>query len=296
MNALDKLEAVEISVDNRISETDRQFCEAHQTAYKEAKEMLSELKYIWEDTLNRQHQLLEPYETSKYTLDKYISIPNFSVKDIQQRLECIHRVFIENLVEHFNSVYNVSLDSKEIADILLPNKPERYYPSDSTEAAKQYQQQLKTLMVDYKDVLDRILIQLGGRTFHERALDELKEKCHKAAWNTYHGKAEYELKNDTIRFAYGCSFKDWVDKWEVNDSLKEILRGLSYFETGIFGAYPSGISRLLGWDRMEYPLVEFSGCTKLQSLRMFKNGRTDVKFRSRVYARQFVTQFLGLAC
>ena len=63
MNALEKLQAVQISADNRISEADRRFCKAHQSAYKEAKDMLSELKYIWEDALNRQHQLLEPADT-----------------------------------------------------------------------------------------------------------------------------------------------------------------------------------------------------------------------------------------
>lgn len=43
MNALDKLAAVQIEADNRVSETDRQFCEAHQAAYMDAKASLNEL-------------------------------------------------------------------------------------------------------------------------------------------------------------------------------------------------------------------------------------------------------------
>lgn len=296
MNALDKLDAVQIEADNQISEADRRFCKAHQSAYKEAKDMLSELKYIWEDALNRQHQLLEPYETSRYTLDKYISVPNFSVRDIEQRLENIHRVFINNLVDHFNSVYKVSLDSQEITDTLLPQKPKSDCFSPNTEAVDEYEKMMRSMTVEHKDVLDQIFIQLGGRTFLERALDEIKEACHKAAWCTYSGKAEYELKNDAVRFTYGCRFDTMFDKWEVNDSMKEILRGLAYFETEAFGHYPTGIANLLDWSYKEDPTVSFSTYTKLQSLRMFKNGRVDVKFKSKDYASRFVSEFLGVVC
>ena len=290
------MNAVPISADNRISEADRQFCKAHQSAYKEAKDMLSELKYIWEDALNRQHQLLEPYETSRYNLDKYISVPNFSVRDIQQRLENIHRVFIDNLVDHFNSVYKVSLDSRGIIDTLLPQKPKSDCFSPNTEAVDEYEKMLRSMTVEHKDVLDQIFIQLGGRTFLERAVDEIKEECHKAAWCTYNGKAEYELKNDTVRFTYGCQFSDLFGQWELTDSMKKILRGLAYFESEILGYYPAAIENLLGWNRMEDPIVEFASCTKLQSLRMFKNGRADVKFKNKNYAGQFVSEYLGLVC
>ena len=53
MNALDKLAAVQIEADSRISETDRQFCEAHQAAYINAKASLDELEYMWTDIVSR---------------------------------------------------------------------------------------------------------------------------------------------------------------------------------------------------------------------------------------------------
>ena len=43
MNAMDKLSAVVIQADSRISNTDREFCQAHQSAYEAAKEALMEL-------------------------------------------------------------------------------------------------------------------------------------------------------------------------------------------------------------------------------------------------------------
>lgn len=293
MNALDKLDAVQVSADNRISETDRKFCEAHQAAYVDAKASLSELEYMWTDIVNRQAETLKPIEEIWNNVQRYIHLPHFSEQDIRNQLEELNELFISNLVRYFNHSYNVSLDSNTVIDVLLPHKPKSDYHSPNTEAIAGYHQKLRSMEVDYKDVLDQIFIQLGGRTFLERALDEIKEACHKAAWCTSTGKAEYELKSDTIRFTYGCRFESMFGKWELNDKMKSILIGLAYFETGTFGYYPAAISKLLGWSYREDPVVIFSNYTKLQSLRMFKNGRVDIKFKSKDYAGRFVSEFLG---
>ena len=296
MNALDKLNAVQIEADNRISETDRQFCEAHQAAYMDAKASLNELEYMWTDIVSRQSKLLEPAAAVWNNVQKYTYLPHFSEQDIRNQLEKLNDLFISNLVRYFNSRYKVSLDADSIIDMLLPHKPKKDYFSPNTEAVTEYHQKLRTMTVDYKEVLEQIFVQLGGRTFLERALDEIKEGCHKAAWHTYSGKAEYELKNDTVRFTYGCRFDTIFEKWSLNDSMKEILRGLAYFETEALGYYPAGIANLLDWSYKEEPVISFSTYTMLQSLRMFKNGRVDIKFKSKDYASRFVSEFLGLVC
>ena len=78
--------------------------------------------------------------------------------------------------------------------------------------------------------------------------------------------------------------------------MKKILRGLAYFESEILGYYPAAIENLLGYSRLEDPRVEFTSYTKLHSLRMFKNGRVDVKFKNKNYADQFASEYLGLVC
>lgn len=296
MNALDKLDAVEISADNRISEADRQFCEAHQAAYMDAKASLNELEYMWTDIVSRQSKLFEPAAAVWNNVQEYTHLPRFSEQDIQNQLEELNDLFISNLVRYFNDRYKVSLVSDAIIDLLLPHKPKNDYFSPNTEAMAEYHQKLRTMAVDYKEVLEQIFIQLGGRTFLERAQDEIKEACHKAAWWAYNGKAKYELKNDTIQFTNGCYFDTMFDKWKVNDSMQEILRGLAYFETEVLGYYPTAIAKLLDWGYREEPMVEFSDYTKLQSLRLFKNGRVDVKFKSKDYASRFVSEYLGLVC
>ena len=177
MNALDKLDAVQIEADNRISETDRRFCEAHQAAYVDAKASLNELEYMWTDIVSQQSKLLEPAAAVWNNVQEYTHLSRFSEQDIRNQLEELNDLFISNLVRYFNDRYKVSLDADSIMGTLLPHKPKSDYFSPNTEAVAEYHQKLRTMTVSYKDVLEQIFVQLGGRTFRERALDEIKEAC-----------------------------------------------------------------------------------------------------------------------
>lgn len=55
------------------------------------------------------------------------------------------------------------------------------------------------LALHYEDVVDQMFIQLDGLSFVERAFQELRTKCHKAAyWSN--SNAGYDRKGDTLRF------------------------------------------------------------------------------------------------
>lgn len=77
--------------------------------------------------------------------------------------------------------------------------------------------------------------------------------------------------------------------------MKDIIRGLSHFETGGFDYTPASLSRLLIRE-LDSGQCEFSDCEKVQSLKMFKNGRVDLKFSSETYALQFVEEYLKTIC
>ena len=111
MNALDKLSVVEITEDSRISETDRQFCEAHQAAYVDAKASLNELEYMWLDINSRQTEALKPAAAIWNNVQKYTYLHHFSEQDIREKLEELNDLFISNLVRYFNHRYKVSLDA-----------------------------------------------------------------------------------------------------------------------------------------------------------------------------------------
>lgn len=86
------------------------------------------------------------------------------------------------------------------------------------------------------------------------------------------------------------------DQWTVQDSMKNILCGLAHYETGVHNLFPLGFSDLIGYRDSESDLVEFTTCEKVKHLKMFKNGRVDLKFTSERYAEEFIEKYLGTVC
>ena len=115
MNLLTKLDAVEIKADNRISESDRAFCQMRQEAYDEARKILVELRQQWKGTLRQQEE--------KYGKEHYVALEGFSTFTIQQKISNLPSLFISDLVGYFNNTYHVSVSSGDIKDVLIPKEP-----------------------------------------------------------------------------------------------------------------------------------------------------------------------------
>lgn len=298
MSILTKFDAVNVRIDSQISDMDKQFCEKHQSAYDSARCSFQELKYFWNDISENQTAILAD-ASDRYAHTTYLRMEHsdISAASIQKHIATLHSRFIHNIVGYFNRRYHVSADTSEIEENLLPQNQQRKQCSYDGEMQKQYDEAMQILALHYEAVIDQIFAQLGGRGFAEQAIFELKEKCHNAAWNTHRKAANYELKNDTICFnTYSCSYKDWISygSWELRNNMKEILYGVAHFETNSFSIYPDGFSDLLGYNRSDSDVVKFPSCDKLRQLKMFKNGRVDIKFTSSLHARQFVANYLGL--
>lgn len=293
MNLLDKFENVSIRNDERISAEDKSFCETYQAAYTAALKSVLEIHKVCNGSLAIQSEIFFELPDSGYKcfLDDYSNLP-----DIDISYEKIHQVLIKRIVNHFTSKYKVTISFEEVAESLLPEKPSGGKWADNADDWKAYQKAIYKLVLNYSDILDRIFILLNGRSFVDRALDELKEKCHNAAWNSYRKIADYEVKKDVIRLtSYACKFNDWYSgPWELNDCTKEILRGLAHFETGTFDLFPHGFSELLGWGHIKEATSEFALCDKIKALKMFKNGRVDIRFASPELAKRFSDEYLGL--
>ncbi len=297
MNLLDKLSAVTVTADTRITAVDRDFCQAHQKAYEMAKQSLSELGAMYADVVRNLNEIL-PVKSSLYD-SVYISIDKLSEKEVNSAIEGLHERFIDYIVRYFNDTYNVSIEQYAIKSQLLPKEPVTSGWNIDIEAHERYHEELLNKDIKYEDILDALLEQLGDRSFTERALDEIKEACHNAAWNSYNGKAEFEVKGDSIRFtSWACSYENYGfgDRWNLEDKMRGVIRGLAHFETGVFSLYPSGMDELLSYSSLHDPIVEFEDCRKIVQLKMFKNRRVDIKFASPEYARQFADEYLGEVC
>ena len=130
---------------------------------------------------------------------------------------------------------------------------------------------------------------------------ELKEKCHKEAWNSYTGKRDFEQKKAVLSFTrYACSFDSWHEQWhkgeyeiKLADGMKDVLRAIAYFEYGQIDYIPGAFHDLLGWSWTTTETERKCFMEKVKNIKCFKNGRVDVRFTSEEYARQFADEFLG---
>lgn len=297
MGLLEKFDAVEITVDTRISENDRKVCAAHEAAYEAARTSLQELLYFWEDMQETQ-EALKATTGSKYST--YLpgkAALDISPTAIRNHIEELHDTLIENLVQYFNRTYHINAKPFPIMGKLLPQEPKR--GSDHLEEMKQYKETLRALSLSAHQIVEEMFAQFDGRGLWEQALYELKQDCHNAVWNTCRKVPCYERKKSVIRYLQGaCIYKDWLYSggWELNDGMKRLLHGISHYETGDFSVIPSEISRLLNASYLYSDFIEFTDCKKITQIRLFKKGRADIRFADETLARRFEEEYLGTVC
>lgn len=300
MDLLEKFNMVETRPDTRISEADRAFCEAHQAAYENAAATLQELWYFWDDMLGQQRQLLAPTDAAPTAY--LLSHGSLAVSGdaILGQVRSLHALFIGHLVHYFGSTYHISISSSDVEENLLPQKPPDKWTSSYKELAEKYNHDLQELSLHYNDILDQIFLQTGGHAFAEQALLELKMNCSRGAWDISRKRADYTRKNRTIQFThYACSFRSYTSatgSWDLSKGMKDILKGLAHFETGSFSSVPSPFTKLIRGIYLDSNDFDFPGCRKVLSLKMFKNGRVDIRFATEALAAQFTDEYLGTVC
>lgn len=294
MDLVEKLAHVDMTEDNRISEEDRKYGETHQKAYETALSDLKGLVLYCNSMVAAQDEILGDYDRADRIYHGYTNIEDFSVDNIEKAIYAIHRRFVIFIVNYFNRTYNVELESDEIADSLIPKKPEYDYENDKSydERCREWEKTMEDFSLCFNNILDQILIRLDGRTFADRALDEIIEKS--TSNSVIRDTRYFEIKGDTICFKECfCNYTDWCnsDNWELRGRMKNILPALWHYETGRFYNYGYPISKIL--YRFSCPEIEFDGKSKLKSLKCFKNGRVDVKFTSKQNASEFAQKYLG---
>lgn len=301
MSLLDKFNSIEVKADTRISERDREFCVAYHEAYVKGRAALKSLRQSVEEYLNEQQSIISRVVPKDEMYDRSFFLgDSVHVHDITSRLRNAHHVLISALVSYFERTYKVSLEAGKIEEVLLPKEPDRYSSTSSAEY-KEYYDAVENMELKYEDILDQIFIQLGGFSFQEKALNELKQKAHDAAWNRYYGSKCYEQKKAVISFShYACSFDSWHEEYyhgeheiQLTDGMKNVVRALGYFECGTADNIPWTLNTLLGYQWKTYNTEMQLGLEKLKSIKCFKNGRVDVRFTSEAFAREFAETFLG---
>ena len=286
MGLLEKFESVEIKAENQISESDKIFCEAHQTAYNDAKTALSELYVIWEDILNGQKEALKGTGNSSETYVASGSISSLSKRKIERQIDELHPAFIECIVRHFRDTYHIMLEEYSIKKARIPEEPRWHSGPEFDKEMDAYEEAKRSLSLSYSQIVDLIFQQTGGRNLWEYAVYQLKEKCHSAVW--IYDKCRYERKGSMVQISSVV-----YSEYELSEGGKNIIRGLAHFETGNIGIIPAEFSDLLEYRGPGYNALDFEECKKVTKLRLFKNGRLDIRFAEEAYAVQFIAGYLA---
>lgn len=317
MNLLDKFAAVEIKADNRISESDRQFCQRRQEAYDKAGERLRAIANLMKEMEEEQKSILgnDEWRIYGFTYDSGHSVTS---DDAIHAIHHRHKSFITGIVAHFSRTYSVKLDAYEICEHIIPKEPARpdhYHfgwrtltdeeiekariESDAyAEKLAAYNDTITNLSLRYEAVVDEVFAQLGGFSFTEKALNELKEKCYSAVhhhdWRTNGEVEDFEIKKDTLQLTrYSCHFDPgWsTPRWSITDETKRILDAIAHYEYGNFDYGSRAFSGLFEWN-IETNFFQYSWMEKMRSVKLFKNGRVDIKFASAAAVNEFVNNYL----
>lgn len=321
MNILDKFSSVEIKADNRISDADRAFCVQHQEAFDKAGPALEKVAEAIVAAKTEQQAILGSDDSEYSYLSPwgvYISSNKFKCDEsaVYEMIKKRSERFITEIVNYFQGKYTLELDGDKIKKNLIPAPPKEpklpwggycSMTSEEVDAFKEkltahkaemqkYEDDLRVHPIRYEQIVDEIFVQLSGFSFQERAMNEFLEKCWDAAHN-YHGdKENFEIKNDTLRLTgYWCRCRNesWMSEpeWSTGEDLRIILNALVHFDIGQMNRGTEWFPALFRYSTNEN-VFPINNLMKVKNIKLFKNGRVDIKFKDAVSVLEFVEGYL----
>lgn len=262
MNMLNVFDEIKIENDNRIDIEDRNYCEKHNRAYQETLKSHKETLKNWIMLHNNQIKKLS-YERNGYTYtQEYISYfgggNGICINKLIDEIIKIKQRFIGMITYYFTRKYNITIDDNKIFnkykdkfDYHKKENPDKTLKLDLIEY----------IDIDYNTILDEIFIQLGGFSFKEKAINEIKEKAKTPLhWNDWRKYWNYEIKNKTIKFKISI------------DHIEPAL----YF-----------------YDNNESNIIDCFTHNKVDDYKSYDNGNTDIKFYNASDALDFAKRYLG---
>ncbi len=325
MSLLNKFSHVEIKADARISEADRAVCLREQEAFDKSGPTLEQLADLFDEMVAEQRGILAA--DGKEFVNPYMHTDGFRFgsDDARRAMEARNEKFIDRVVNYFARTYSVELNAHEIKKHLIPEKPRddfmnvcRYRSwNDMTEEeqtdfdkkcaeykklVEQHTYLIRHLPLRYEQIVDEIITQLGGFSFQERAMNELLARCWKAGhrrdWRTDKTVEEFEVKNDTLKLLgskYWCRCRDdsWRNypEWSASNGLKHVLEAIAHFQCGRMNEGHLWFPELFKYNTREN-VFPINNMEKVKNIKLFKNGRVDIKFSSAAYAQEFVENYL----
>jgi len=154
--------------------------------------------------------------------------------------------------------------------------------------------------ISYNNILDEIFIQLGGASFEERAVIEIKNKMKQAASN-YHGDPKIIIKNKKLVFdcLHMVCYDDIWNRFSIaryDTNAAHFFTALCHFDHNR-KSYNGECKRFIDANSNDTPDLfnkyEFFTMNKLKTIKFYKNGRIDIEFATVDQAREFAKEYCG---
>lgn len=290
----------------QIQEKDKMFCQKHQQAFDAAKKSLALLLECSEAAAAVQHEIFagEP----RYVQNVYLGNDIADGEIVRKAIRNLPRTFIEKISQYFTTEHRVSINYGAIQMDLLPTPPSENddfwnWSADKVRAEEtDYLKALLDLPLHYETVLEEISRRLKGCSLEEAALADLKKDCRRCSHHPMNGSEYFQRKGDTLQLTYDfCKCDNRYDGhynwpcWQLTERCRIILDGIAHYKTKSFARGNRGsdmFAPLYEAFHTEKNLYEFPDSQCVSSIKLFKNGRVDIRFLNSVALQEFIDQYL----
>ncbi len=268
INLLEKFSSIDITVDQRISELETEYCKRQEMIFYETRDLLK--KYLNEMTiLHEKYNEKDSYRGQEESfLYKYDDL-----NKVKDRITSIYKAFISRITGFFVNRHKITLSSSEI---------EKKYDENS---------------ISYSIVLDEIFEQLGGLSFKDKADEEIRAASRDIVYN----KTNIQITKNKLSIS-DCIY--WYTGI-VDDSksvsyddrrVKPLFLALSHFMNDSVEMLPclNEVYQEFSRGSKEYDIFSKYeiGIFNVESLKVFKNGKIEIVFNEHENAETFKNEYL----
>lgn len=283
MSLVDKFKNLKVNSKNTLNNEDMAYCDRVTRQANEVREQLNEIykKHIklYEEenlgyTFYEYGAVNSPRRSDLSEFDLYKFSYSYSVRDLRKLITGLENTYQSNILSYFSGKYNLKLYS--VYDRHLDTE----YRKDFTE------EQEFSVPFDYAKIIDYIRHRTDNEDFESVGIRNFKE-----SFKRYFDKRNgYEVKGATMIIAnfYKIYPSNWGRAYEPEAStMEELSKGFNFFETDSLGAeVDNTLNKLIGIN-YDFTITPFENLTKIKSIRFFKSGRADIKFRDALALQEF---------
>lgn len=280
MELLNLFEDIKIENTTRLSSEDKKTMEEKQLRLDNTRADL--IKYIefYKNNQIRLYKSDDMYSECNYNR----LIRNFIEKMLIPEI----RDFISDVYSYFREKYNVRLETMEHSG----EYSIEYRKAEAEANLKWF------LEIDYKMLVDDIIEQLGGFSFEDKALEEITSRVKKQC-KSWRNEQVTTVKSNIISINSFLYFDRWKIEWHkkyINGRVQDfsdMLKLLSHNESGIIENKFTEVEEYVNsYDNDCIGDYELNG-SKVKSLKIFKNGKLQIKFNNGAEALYFANKYLG---